>query len=598
MIIEIPAYKHILDEQRIDLTNKRLCTLIGGNGSGKSTLLEAVFNKYIVDENDLRSTYIDEENEVSYLDGNNINDNIKCIAFSSGQNELFSKIFDNNEKNSSTFGRRETYQANSFYFNYDWSRLLVFLASSLKPNGLVSTYLSDKNYITLEDNIDVSSRLSFSLRVRKPLIDSIYREQKIEEGGEYVDKPLYRSLYVKYLEKLINITYDENYDFTDDENYYRIVSSLISLNANEVITSLGNNINEIFTFFARASTSWLSNFSLEDISLYFNNDLEFEQLSDGEYQLLAIYALIDLFDNENTIFLLDEVDSHLHYKNINKLWTALKNINGKVITTTHSYESIIINEFEDINYIENGNITYYEKDIELFKKLSSITNHNNYGFKISSQKENVVLIDDIVDWIIFKKLVFKKIGRESNKVLNKITPYKKTSNYDNSSQIFGHGKLSFVKDISQLDFDIKTKNFFLICDRDKLEEDLIRSNLEVNIHRDFDSIKRFNNRNTKTFLLSWKRLEIENYLISKTMLENYELFDDFKTNFEYLNFDSIDNFDDISDIKKFDCKSITHPIYKEGGFNEANLDEIIAKIPPSEISEDIVKMYDFIKSKI
>ena len=42
--------------------------------------------------------------------------------------------------------------------------------------------------------------------------------------------------------------------------------------------------------------------------LLIKNDLEFQQLSDGEYQLLSIYALIDLFDEVDTVFLLDEVD--------------------------------------------------------------------------------------------------------------------------------------------------------------------------------------------------------------------------------------------------------------------------------------------------
>jgi hypothetical protein len=65
-----------------------------------------------------------------------------------------------------------------------------------------------------------------------------------------------------------------------------------------------------------------SNIDIESCGLYLQQnveELEFEQLSDGEYQLLSIYALIDLFDSENTIFLFDEIDSHLHFNNINKL---------------------------------------------------------------------------------------------------------------------------------------------------------------------------------------------------------------------------------------------------------------------------------------
>ncbi|NMV42278.1 AAA family ATPase, partial [Vibrio parahaemolyticus] len=48
-------------------------------------------------------------------------------------------------------------------------------------------------------------------------------------------------------------------------------------------------------------------------------NIELDDLSDGEYQLLFLYALIDLFDAPNTLFLFDEADSHLHYKNVEKL---------------------------------------------------------------------------------------------------------------------------------------------------------------------------------------------------------------------------------------------------------------------------------------
>ena len=60
--------------------------------------------------------------------------------------------------------------------------------------------------------------------------------------------------------------------------------------------------------------------------LVFKNNIELDQLSDGEYQLLFLYALIDLFDSDNTLFLFDEADSHLHYKNIEKLWALLHSI--------------------------------------------------------------------------------------------------------------------------------------------------------------------------------------------------------------------------------------------------------------------------------
>jgi len=583
MIVEIPEYKNI-SQQQIDFGNENITTLIGGNGAGKSTILESIFQHYIEQENILR------EEEVETLD-----DNTRCIAFSSGQNELFSSIFNNYDRNARRYNREDTQTVRSFYFDYWWSRVLIFFAVSLRNNGNARKYLLENGYI--EHNNDYCS-IKFGFRVRKPLVDKIVREHETEEAGEYIDNPLFRSLYIRYLKKIIQNKIDESYDFADKDSIYKIVSRSISIEANEVNTIFGSNIEEIFTFFARASTTGLSNFDLEDIALYFN-DLEFEQLSDGEYQLLSIYAIIDLFDNQNTIFLFDEIDSHLHYTNIEKLWQTLKGISSKIIATTHISESIIQNDFKSLTYVENGKI---ENDLtaqKVFQKISRVTGASDYEYKIASKIKYIALLDDDVDWLIFKKLAKKKMDTdEVEDILNQVVPYKRTSSYNDTNEVFGKSKLFYVKAFKekQLPSSI-TKALFLICDRDKLPLTEIDNELSVNIHSDFRNIKSFNN-NTKTYLKSWRMLEIENYLLSKTMLEYFGKFDQLKDELPQVNFDGLNSLDESEDIRTYDAKSILHPLYKDGGFDESKLDDVVDKILPEEISEDIVIMYNFIKSKV
>ena len=93
--------------------------------------------------------------------------------------------------------------------------------------------------------------------------------------------------------------------------------------------------------------------------LVFNSNIELDQLSDGEYQLLFLYALIDLFDSDSTLFLFDEADSHLHYKNVEKLWALLHGIKGHAITTTHLLDSISAkeNRIEHLKVVEKGRIS-------------------------------------------------------------------------------------------------------------------------------------------------------------------------------------------------------------------------------------------------
>lgn len=596
MIVEIPAYKHIEESQEIDFTNKKLCTLIGENGSGKSTLLESIFNKYIENENNLRDTFVDEVNNVSYLDTNNFADTNRCIVFSSGQNQLFSKIFNNNEKNSRTFGRREVFQANSFYFNYEWCRLLVFFASAIKPDGLVHNYLLDKNYIDVDNNLI----LRFAIRVRQPLLDAITRELYIESTGNHVENALYRSLYIEYLEKLLNVIYDEDYDFTDTENLYRIVSSRVDFNADQVIDSLGNDINKIFTFFARASSSWLSNFKLNDMSLYLKDNLEFDQLSDGEYQLLAIYALIDLFDNENTIFLLDEIDSHLHFKNITKLWDSLNNIEGKVLTTTHILDSIILNEIDSLKIVDNARILNEVVIEDIIARIENISSNKSYKYKLASKVEYIALVENISDWFIFEELLKKKKPDYDNTIFKKVHPINCSSGYENKSDDFGKSKILWFQEFKSVveREENKLKEIFMICDKDELHENRLNSNLTVKLD-DFQK-KELKKYDGKTFprLLSWKRREIENYFISATMLEYYEKKEDIE---KLLPRELVleNNSMDIVSIQNLEVKDIIKSLFSnEDGNDYDKIKEVIAKIPPEEISVDIVKMYEFIKSKV
>ena len=575
MNLEIPNYKYINYNQTIEFDDRSICTLIGENGSGKSTILEAIFQKYIEEENK------------------------NIICFTSGQNELFSTIFNTHKKQSNRFTLDEHNIIKSFYFDKNWASILIFFATSLKSNGKVRTFLKDKEIIEVIDNKDISSKLSFKFRVRQPYIDLIKNELLKEEQGLFVEHSRRRTVHYNLLEKFINNKIDSDYDF--DEINYRIVKQNKYLKADEVNDIFDTSINHIFTFLSHTTRGWLSNIDMNSIELQFKDNIKFNQLSDGEYQLLAIYAIIDLFDSEDTIFLLDEVDSHLHYSNINKLWTQLKSIQGKVVTTTHSSESILNNDFDSLHYIECGRIERELTAEKVFKKLAQVTGASDYEYKIASKIKFIALLDDEVDWIIFKKLAIKKLNQENvEDILNQVIPYKRSSSFNTTGEIFGKSKLIYVENFKDKQTpDSITTAIFLICDRDKLPVTEINDiDLKVNIDNSFRSLKKFNNNKTKTYLHSWKMLEIENYLLSKTMLESYSKLDDMKAELTQVNFNGLTSLDESEDVRIYDAKNILHPLYKANGFDELKLDEIIDRIPPEEISEDIVKMYEFIKSKV
>lgn len=565
------------EEQRLHL-EKPITTFIGGNGSGKSSILEAIFERYIEDEQ------------------------ARVICFSSGQNELFSDIFSLHRSKNRRHLNKDSDSINSFYFNSDWVRLLVFWSTMFKSDGKVRSYLLENDYITVNDlEDDVSTVLKGDLHISKSYADIIKNERLKEEKGdvEYDEggralNLISNSTYHNTLERLVSAQ-NLKFDFLNDKNLRKTKVSFNSNNVYRIFPS--KNINELFTFWAHATNGQQSPFDIEVLELYFENSREFKFLSDGEYQLLATYAIVDLFDGPSTLFLLDEIDSHLYYQNLFKMWSALKSIKGKVLTSTHISDSILNNDIRSIKLIENGKIKEDLTFTALSERLGNMLGKTKFEFKILSRVKNAVLIDGHLDWRIFKSLAKIKLKSDYNDDLDQLIPIKKSSGYSQAETIMGRAKLIFIdnfeKSISDSD-KIETQNIFAICDLDYCSLEKVKDNMTSPINKDFARVKSFNKNKTKTHLLVWKRLEIENYLLCPTMLDKYELLDDFKKSFKNLKIEKEDNLDWSNDVKKYDAKHLIHSIYKPDQFEETLFTEMFTHIPSSEISEDITKMYNYI----
>lgn len=584
--MELEFKSKIVETNQTITLNNGVITFIGENGCGKSSILEAIFQKYIEGEDH------------------------KVICFSSGQNELFSGLFNEHKRTNRRYIREKNETINSFYFNWKWARMLVFCSTIFKPNGMVRKYLMENDYIdtdTIGD--DVSSRLDFKFRIKKHYVTLIREELKKEElgqnnseddeGYEFEEDLLRTTDFHETLEKIIS-AFDIDFDFQNNDN---LVKRKLTFDVNlayEVFTH--KDIDKIFSFWALATNGWMSNTELSDCHLKFKNGLEFKNLSDGEYQLLSIYAILDLFDSENTIFLFDEIDSHLYYKNLNKMWNALQKSTGTVITTTHISDSILQNNIENIRLIENGKIESNLTFLELSKRLEEVVGQKKYTFQILARVQNPVLMDHVNDWIIFRKLARKKIGDGVDVVLDQFLPIGKESSYDSVNETLGGAKLFFINEFKKRTAGerILTKNIFLICDKDVFPSNQILDDHQVHIDRSFNDIKKFNSNNTKTHLLCWKRREIENYLISPSMLSEKEKLDELKALYPLPNLNVGENLDIITDIREGDFKTVLRPLYNiDGeGFNEPLIDEIIGLMPANEISEDIEKVYNYLASKI
>jgi predicted ATP-dependent endonuclease of OLD family len=328
--------------------------------------------------------------------------------------------------------------------------------------------------------------------------------------------------------------------------------------------------------------------------------LELDQLSDGEYQLLFLFALIDLFDDEKTLFLFDEADSHLHYKNIDRLWHILGKTKGQTITTTHLLDSITANDFQDIKVVEQGRIRDDDKLKKLIDRLSILSRATSVEYEVCAKISHMALLDDYNDWDIFLFLVARK-GFDTSK-LDSVYAFKKTSSYGSTTESFAKAKLQWTENLSKAECTLATTRVFLICDKDEAPL-IIDPTTKVKVMgREYsDKIKAITKgKDMKVYLLAWNRREIKNYLLSHTALSYHGKLSEINSaNLAQADHLVANNPGDNDGIRRLMVKDTVDPlINSDEGLCRQKLQTYIDLIPPEEISEDIENMYKFIVSKL
>ena len=576
----------------------KVATLIGENGSGKSSILLSVFEQRLAGRD---------------------HEQLKVVCFSSGQNENYSEKFSTYLKRERQAGRGLSLDC--FYFDKSWSKLLIFLATAIKRNGKVRSFLVDHGYVTESqlDKDDVSTTFKCAFKVDKNYIARVQSALKQEERGEA--NTLRATPYFRSLDSFITNLISRGYDFEEP-----LRKRTINITANGLIqvsfdyprqVQAGDDEAEAGEPDAQAmATSWDpevafftqaadNNYFIDKLGckLVFKNDIELDRLSDGEYQLLFLYALIDLFDSDNTLFLFDEADSHLHYKNVEKLWALLHSIKGHAITTTHLLDSISAkeNRIEHLKVVEHGRINDDNKIKQLISRLSVLSRAKSVEFEVCGKLPNIALLDDYNDWIIFTKLA-SRAGLDVNRLAT-VHAMKKSSSYATANEIFGKGKIDWLHGLSKIESPLLTTQIFMICDRDEAALDWRAANgVQVNgqVYRELlNAIRWPQGMRVTPYLLAWKRREIKNYLLSYTALAHHNLLGQINNgDIAQRNHLQSNNPGDNDDIRRMNVKDIINPLINTDGLDPAKLQAYIDLIPPAEISEDITNMYNFIIGKL
>ncbi|APV90218.1 ATP-binding protein [Salmonella enterica subsp. enterica] len=576
--MQIMLPKNTLHDREQDVFFEKVTALIGENGAGKSSVLQSVFI------NCLTKKYLPET---------------KVVCFSSGQNEKYSTYFSDYLSHERQANRG--LNLDCCYYDKSWSKLLIFISTICKPDGIVRNFLYEKGYIDVSDDKsdDISSKLTLTVRVNSAYVNRIKMALSQEEQG--IENTLRYSAYHRTLESFINNIVNADYDFESPLEVQEILLTHSNFFNPSFEAAEDSFFDPIITFFTQAADN--DYFIMKkSLLLEFKNNIELNDISDGEYQVLFLYSLLDLFDSANTLFLLDEVDSHLHFKNIEILWHRLHNINGYAITTTHLLDSITANEnsFKNLKIVDKGKIKEDDKIKTIMDRLSILTRIKDVQFEVCCKLENIVLMDDYNDWTIFYALAKKK-GLDVSK-LDNLHAIKQSSGYDNLSQKFAQPKLEWIESLLNINSAKKVKRIFMICDKDEAPITYQKDGVQVNGSEYSKKITMLGNKyKIKIYLLAWQRREIKNYLLSYTALSHHGLIGQVNNGDLPANcFLKENNSGDNPAISRLNVKPyITKIIDSDGiGLDKSKLYPYIDLIPPNEISNDIENMYNFLVEKL
>jgi predicted ATP-binding protein involved in virulence len=136
----------------------------------------------------------------------------------------------------------------------------------------------------------------------------------------------------------------------------------------------------------------------------------FNVLSEGEQQAIIIRGLIELVNNENTLFLFDEPDTYLHpswqrnfIENINELSQNIEYNNSQFLITTHSPQLLSNADPAncDVQIMEDGEIVkvtpkYYGRDIStILYEMMGVERRNKKVAKLLSVLFNTIEEEDL-----------------------------------------------------------------------------------------------------------------------------------------------------------------------------------------------------------
>uniref|UniRef100_UPI004048229C ATP-dependent nuclease n=1 Tax=Aliarcobacter sp. TaxID=2321116 RepID=UPI004048229C len=391
------GYKNFLNKFKINFEDTDgLTILIGNNGSGKSSVLEVIsliFNKIFSQQLSTISFKFLIEYEI----------NSKQIRLHNLRGNLKITI-NNTETNEQTFYSDDTNYPDKVFALYSGEELRLW--KNVYFNSYEAYYKDVINNRVDLDNLKLNyiNKYYWQIAVLLLYIKEPNKISTILNGSNIQD--------IIFDINTINLT---NYSETNPNDVTRAVSAIkFGLTSNKIsfhnflqITYqnyYGDTVNiseiilDLYYILLVALLPKDINFkTINKLDIEFDNGLKISDFSEGQKKEILVTFITDVLASVDSIFLLDEPDSHIHpikKKNLIEILKASDTQN--IIMTTHS--PTLIREIESKHFflMQNGEVKTTEK-LELLKEITnnkwSIDSINN----VLIANKNIILVEGKTD---------------------------------------------------------------------------------------------------------------------------------------------------------------------------------------------------------
>ena len=378
--LKIEGYKN-LDIELIHSSD--IIAFIGNNGSGKSNLLEALslIFKSLYSKNEVTSF----DFYLEYI----IND-IDCIKIEKKKTKTIYKVNDTTavsiaeylpKKVIAIYSGEEQRLWNNIYFPvYD-----SFIKGLNQTNK--SGYVSQKGLMPQMLYLNryywhlcLLSLLISDLDDNKKFISDVLKINSVDKIKFDFNKSNYKNYSNSSVLQFINII-DKKNEYTLEE-----FKSLIDLLYSE---------SDVFNYLYIANSPKGTKI-IDNITILYNEHLTIEDFSEGEKKLLLIKAAFEFAEQEDSLFILDEPDAHIHLNNKDQIIKTFEPYKDKrqIVLTTHS--PTVTQAIDDDNclfMVNSGKIIERKKQEILSDLTSDFWNKHQQSSFLSSKKDLILLVE-------------------------------------------------------------------------------------------------------------------------------------------------------------------------------------------------------------